>query len=73
MAHHKFNKGDEVSWKWGRGKAKGTIEEVYTSRVTKKIKNKFITRNATPEEPAYLISVSNNGGVALKSESNLNE
>lgn len=63
MKHLQVYKGDEVFWKRGRGKAKGAVEEIYTSCVTKKIQNKFITRNATLEELAYLISVSRDGGV----------
>ena len=66
----KLKKGDEVEWKWGKGKAEGEVAEVFTKKVTRKIKGKEITRNADAENPAYTVK-QENGGEALKSQSEL--
>lgn len=67
-----FRKGDPVTWSWGSGTAKGTVTEVFTEKVTRKIKGKAITRNASPDEPAYLIQ-QNDGDRVLKSASELSK
>lgn len=66
----KFKKGDPVSWEWGNGTAYGEIHTVYKEKITRKIKGHEITRNASPDEPAYLI-VQENDQEVLKSESEL--
>lgn len=70
MSDTKLKKGTKVKWKWGKGEAEGKIKEVYTEKVTIKIKGKEITRNASAEEPAYLVE-QEDGDQALKSESEL--
>ena len=40
------NVGDEVSWNWGTGTARGTIKEVFEKKVRKTIKGSEIVRNA---------------------------
>jgi hypothetical protein len=65
-----FAKGDEVTWEWGSGTAKGVVADVFTERVTRKIKGKAITRNASRDEPAYLIK-QDDGDWVLKSASEL--
>ena len=65
-----FRKGDPVTWNWGSGTAKGTVSEVFTEKVTCKIKGKSITRNASADEPAYLIR-QEDGDRVLKSASEL--
>lgn len=62
--------GDTVEWKWGSGTGSGTVEERFTSKVTRTIEGTEVTRNASDEEPAYLI-VQNDGGEVLKSASEL--
>ncbi|WP_022928642.1 DUF2945 domain-containing protein [Patulibacter americanus] len=62
----KRKKGDKVSWKFGGNEAKGKVVERFTEKVTKKIKGKKITRNATKENPAYLVKTKD-GKKALKS------
>jgi hypothetical protein len=62
----KRKKGDKVSWKFGGNEAKGTVVQRFTEKVTKKIKGKKITRNATKENPAYLVKTKD-GKKALKS------
>lgn len=58
--------GDKVTWSWGDGTAKGTISESFTEKVTRTIKGKKITRNASKDEPAYLIE-QEDGDRVLKS------
>jgi len=67
-----FRKGDPVTWHWGSGTAKGTVTEVFTEKVTRRIKGKTITRNATPDDPAYLIR-QDDGDHVLKSGSELSD
>ena len=61
-----MKKGDKVTWSWGDGTAKGTISESFTEKVTRTIKGKKITRNASKDEPAYLIE-QEDGDRVLKS------
>ncbi|MBT2557888.1 DUF2945 domain-containing protein [Hymenobacter sp. ISL-91] len=63
-----MRKGTQVSWKYGTGTATGKIEETYRESVSRKIKGAEITRNGTPENPAYLI-VQENGDKVLKLKS----
>ena len=58
--------GDKVTWSWGDGTAKGTISESFTEKVTRTIKGKKIMRNASKDEPAYLIE-QEDGDRVLKS------
>jgi len=62
--------GDEVSWKWGNGTGEGTITERFTSSVTRTISGTEVTRNATEDDPAYLIE-QEDGQQVLKSSSEL--
>jgi hypothetical protein len=62
----KRKKGDKVSWKFGGNEAKGKVVQRFTEKVTKTIKGKKITRNATKENPAYLVRTKD-GKKALKS------
>lgn len=66
----KFKKNQAVTWEWGTGEAHGKIHDTFTEKVTRRINGKEITRNASPEEPAYLI-VQEDGQEVLKSESEL--
>ena len=61
----KFKVGDKVSWKWLGRAIEGVVEDVFTAKVTRKIKTATITRNATAENPAYLVK-SSAGNLALK-------
>jgi hypothetical protein len=62
--------GDDVEWKWGASTAQGRVVERFEERVTIEIKGKPITRNATREEPAFLIE-QDDGDQVLKSGSEL--
>lgn len=65
-----YQKGDLVEWQWGQGTATGKVQEIFTSKVTRQIKGSEITRNATEDEPAYLIE-QEDGDQVLKSHSEL--
>jgi hypothetical protein len=62
--------GDEVRWSWGSGTGTGKVAERFTSKVTRTIDGSAITRNASEDEPAYLIE-QEDGGRVLKSSSEL--
>lgn len=68
----KFRKGQHVEWKWGNGSAKGKVEDHFTEKVSRKIDGSEITRNASDDNPAYLIA-QEDGGKVLKSESELSK
>jgi hypothetical protein len=65
-----FSKGDRVEWNWGTGTGQGVVTEVFTERVTRRIKGKEITRNASRDEPACLVR-QEDGDEVLKSVSEL--
>lgn len=62
--------GTNVSWAWGANRARGRVEQVFTSPVSRTIKGARVRRNASPQKPAYLVTQPN-GGYALKSHSEL--
>ena len=66
----KFNQGDTVCWNWASGTASGTVQESFTSRVSRTIKGTEVTRDADADNPAYLIE-QDDGDRVLKSESEL--
>ena len=68
---NKHSEGDKVSWSWGNGEAEGKVEEVFTSDVERTIKGSKIKRNASSDQPAYLIK-QDDGDKVLKSQSELN-
>ena len=63
-----LRKDTNVTWRWGAHTAKGRIEQVFTSPVSRTIKGTRVRRNASAEKPAYLVTQAN-GGYALKSHS----
>lgn len=63
-----YSTDQTVSWDWGNGEAHGTIVDRFTSRVTRTIKGTEVTRNASNENPAYLIE-QEDGDQVLKSHS----
>lgn len=65
-----FQKGRKVKWNWGEGTGKGRIVERFTKKVTRTIKGNEVTRNATEDEPAFLIE-QDDGDRVLKSASEL--
>ena len=67
-----YSKGDKVEWEWGSGSATGKVTEVYTEEVTKTLKGSEITRDASDDEPAYLIE-QEDGDEVLKSHSEVSK
>ncbi|WP_282024327.1 DUF2945 domain-containing protein [Limimaricola cinnabarinus] len=67
-----YSTGDKVSWNWANGTGTGKVTKVYTKKITRKIKGSEITRNASEEEPAYLIE-QEDGDEVLKSGSELSK
>ena len=65
-----LKKDDKVSWAWGANRAHGKIAQRFTSRVRRTIKGKVVIRNASEDEPAYLV-VQEDGDRVLKSASEL--
>ena len=71
MSDH-FHIGQKVKWRWGTGHGEGKVTERFTERVTRTLQGSEITRNADPDEPAYLIE-QEDGDRVLKSHSELHE
>ena len=68
----KIKKGDEVSWKWGNGKAEGKVQQTFKDDVERKIKGKTIKRKADSDKPAVLIK-QKDGDKVLKSASEVHK
>lgn len=68
----KIKKGDEVSWKWGKGTAEGEVKQTFTDDVERKIKGKTIKRKADSDKPAVLIK-QKDGDQVLKSTSEVHK
>lgn len=49
--------GSIVSWKYGQGKAKGRVKQIYKKPIEITTKGVKIKRNGSPENPALLIEV----------------
>ncbi len=63
-----YTEGTKVQWEWGNGAGNGKIDTVYTKKVTLRIKDTDVTREASQEKPAYYIR-QNDGNAVLKSHS----
>lgn len=72
MGQKQIRTGSNVSWNWGKGTAEGKVQEIHREKITKEIKGSEITRNGTPDNPAYLIE-QEDGTKVLKLRSELNE
>ncbi|TWT98521.1 hypervirulence associated TUDOR domain-containing protein [Stieleria varia] len=68
----KFRVKQYVQWNFAGGTAKGQIKEAFKEKVTKTLKGTEVTRNATADDPAYLVE-QEDGDQALKSESELTD
>ncbi|MFS4437620.1 DUF2945 domain-containing protein [Paracoccaceae bacterium GXU_MW_L88] len=62
--------GDTVEWDWGQGTGTGKVTERFTEKVTRSIKGTEVTREASADEPAFLIE-QEDGDKVLKSQSEL--
>jgi len=68
----RYKEGDEVAWNWGNGTGTGKVVKIYEGKITRTIKGKEITRNATAEDPAYYIE-QEDGDHVLKAETELHK
>lgn len=68
----KYRVNQHVEWNYGNGTAKGQVKESYKEKVTKTLKGHEVTRNASEDEPAYLVE-QEDGDQVLKSESELSD
>lgn len=68
----RYGKGFRVTWNWGNGTGEGTVVESFTGRVSREIAGSSITRNASGDNPAYLIEQAD-GSEVLKSHSELDK
>lgn len=66
----KIQVGNDVEWKWGRGKGEGKVTQKFTSDVERKIKGKTVKRKADRNEPAFLVRT-HRGSRVLKTQSEL--
>lgn len=64
--------GDEVEWQWGSGTGTGKVTERFTEKVTRTIDGSEVTRNASDDDPAFLIE-QDDGDEVLKSGSELSK
>jgi hypothetical protein len=71
MTEH-LRKGTKVRWNWAGSHAEGKIIERFTERVTRELKGAEVTRDASQEEPAFLIE-QEDGDQVLKSASELSK
>ena len=65
-----FRVGQKVSWQYAGSKAEGKVAEKFERRVQRTIKGSKITRNGSPDNPAYLVE-QEDGAKALKLGSEL--
>lgn len=66
----KFQIGEKVKWKWGDGFGEGKITERFNDKVTRTIAGTEVTRDASDDEPAYMIE-QDDGDRVLKSHSEI--
>lgn len=67
-----FRIGQRVEWSWGNGTGEGKIVERFTEKVTRTIDGSEITRDASDDEPAFLIE-QEDGDRVLKSVTELSD
>ncbi|KCZ55325.1 hypothetical protein HY29_12375 [Hyphomonas beringensis] len=65
-----YAKGTQVEWDWGKGTGQGKVTEVFTDTVERTLKGASVKRNATEDDPAYLIE-QEDGDEVLKSHTEL--
>jgi len=63
-----YQTGTNVEWDWGNGTGTGKVCERFVEKVSRQISGTEVTRNASEDEPAYLIE-QEDGDQVLKSHS----
>ncbi len=66
----KYQMNQRVEWNWGNGKGNGKVNKIYEEKITLTIDGTEVTRNATRDNPAYLLK-QDDGDEVLKSETEL--
>ena len=66
----KVKKGDEVTWKFGKGEAKGTVSEVHKEDVEKTVQGAKVKRKGSADEPALVIKQGSKKVIKSSSEVN---
>ena len=61
-------KGDEVTWKFGKGEGKGTVTEVHKEDVEKTVQGAKVKRKGSAEKPALVIKQGDKKVVKSSSE-----
>ena len=64
--------GDKVTWKWGKGSATGEVKNVFTHKITRKIKGSEITKKGSSDNKALYIT-QDDGDRVLKLESEVSK
>ncbi|MCX7552271.1 DUF2945 domain-containing protein [Marinicella sp. S1101] len=67
-----YQTNSKVQWNWGDGTATGYVRKVYREAVTLTLKGTEVTRDASDDEPAYLLE-QEDGDEVLKSHSELSK
>ncbi|KIT15408.1 DUF2945 domain-containing protein [Jannaschia aquimarina] len=68
----RINVGDKVKWDWGNGTGTGEVTERFESKVTRTIDGSEVTRDASQDDPAFMIE-QDDGDRVLKSQSELKQ
>ena len=63
-----IREGTKVEWDWSGSTATGKVKEIFHEEVTRTIDGNEVTREASDDEPAYLIE-QDDGDRVLKSSS----
>lgn len=50
-----IRKGDDVTWKWRKSEAEGTVSEVHTDDVARETQGSTTKRRGSKDEPALVI------------------
>jgi len=67
---NRYEKGTRVSWRWGAHTAIGRIARIFDHDVSRTIKGTPVSRQASDEEPVYMIE-QDDGARVLRSHSEL--
>lgn len=62
------SKGDNVEWKWGKGRGEGEVTKIHKDDVEATIKGNKVKRKASKEQPAVEVRT-NKSAKVLKSTS----
>ncbi|MCV2883452.1 DUF2945 domain-containing protein [Aestuariibacter sp. AA17] len=67
-----YHTNEKVKWRWGKGFGEGYIRDKYTDSVTLTLQGEDVTRDASPNNPAYLIE-QQDGAEVLKLASEISK